>query len=453
MDVTGLSRSTVMQRVGVLLSASLLVEQPEAGPSSGGRRPAALTFNERVGVVLAADLGARHGRLAVCDLAGVALAELEAPLRIADGPDAVLDWVERTFDALLAEAGHARADVLGTAIGVPGPVEVATGRPVNPPIMPGWDGYPVADRLAARFGAPALLERDVNAMALGEHRRHWPDLAHMVFVKVATGIGAGIISGGALLRGNHGRAGDIGHIRATRPSDVVCTCGNRGCVAVLATGSAIARQLGEAGIEVSSTAEIVELVNAGDAVAMHHVREAGRVLGAALAGVVSVVAPSVIVIGGEMADASEPLIAGIREDVYKHASRWPRASCGSSSRLGHRAGVVGVTTLALEHVLEPTTSTRCSAGAGSRRDPRDPGEPGRGDSAAERLAHAQAAGFDALELRDAARSGPGACAASRPRSARSSAAGSATSTPRAAGARSTTCAASSTASPRSAGRA
>lgn len=353
MDVTGLSRSTVMQRLGVLLSAELLLEQPEAGPSSGGRRPAALTFNERVGVVLAADLGARHGRLAVCDLGGVALAEREELLRIADGPDAVLDWVERTFDDLLAEAGH--GDVLGTAIGVPGPVEVATGRPVNPPIMPGWDGYPVAERLAERFGAPALLERDVNAMALGEHRRHWSDLSHMVFVKVATGIGAGIISGGGLLRGNHGRAGDIGHIRATRPSDVMCTCGNRGCVAVLATGSAVIRQLAEAGVEVGSTAEVVELVKSGDAVAMHHVREAGRVLGAALAAVVSVVAPSVIVVGGEMADASEPLIAGIREGVYKHASALATRELRIlTSRLGRRAGVVGVTTLALEHVLEPT---------------------------------------------------------------------------------------------------
>jgi predicted NBD/HSP70 family sugar kinase len=355
MDVTGLSRSTVMQRLGVLLSAELLLEQPEAGPSSGGRRPAALTFNERVGVVLAADLGARHGRLAVCDLGGVVLAELEEPIRIADGPDPVLDRVEHTFDDLLAEAGHAPADVLGTAIGVPGPVEVATGRPVNPPIMPGWDGYPVAERLAERFGAPALLERDVNAMALGEHRRHWPDLSHMVFVKVATGIGAGIISAGELLRGNHGRAGDIGHIRAIRQSDVMCTCGNRGCVAVLATGSAVVRQLGEAGIEVASTADVVELVKSGDAVAMHHVREAGRVLGAALAAVVSVVAPSVIVVGGEMADASEPLIAGIREGVYKQASALATRELRIlTSRLGRRAGVVGVTTLALEHVLEPT---------------------------------------------------------------------------------------------------
>jgi predicted NBD/HSP70 family sugar kinase len=354
MDVTGLSRSTVMQRLGVLLSAGLLLEQPEAGPSSGGRRPAALTFNERVGVVLAADLGARHGRLAVSDLGGAALAEREETIRIADGPEPVLDWVGRTFDELLAEAGRRPADVLATAIGVPGPVEFATGVPVNPPIMPGWDGYPVGDRLAERFGAPALLERDVNAMALGEHRSHWRDLSHMVFVKVATGIGAGIISGGEVLRGNHGRAGDIGHIRAIRQSDVMCTCGNRGCVAVLATGSAMIRQLGEAGVHVATAADVVELVRAGDAMAMHHVREAGRVLGAALAAVVSVVAPTVIVVGGEMADASEPLLAGIRESVYQRASALATRELRIlTSRLGPRAGVVGVTTLALEHVLEP----------------------------------------------------------------------------------------------------
>jgi predicted NBD/HSP70 family sugar kinase len=354
MDVTGLSRSTVMQRLAVLLSAGLVLERPEAGPSSGGRRPAALSFNERVGVVLAADLGARHGRLAVCDLGGAAVAEHEEPIRITDGPDAVLDWVGRTFDDLLEQAGRDRADVLATAVGVPGPVEVATGRPANPPIMPGWDGYPVTAWLTERFGAPALLERDVNAMAVGEHRRHWNDLPHMVFVKVATGIGAGVISGGALLRGNHGRAGDIGHIRAIRASDVMCTCGNRGCVAVLATAPAVIRQLAEAGVAVESVDDVVELVRAGDAAAMHHVREAGRILGAALAAVVSVVAPSLIVVGGEMADASEPLLAGLRESVYQRASaRATRELRILTSRLGPRAGVVGATTLALEHVLEP----------------------------------------------------------------------------------------------------
>ena len=354
MDATGLSRSTVKQRLGVLLSAGLLLEERDGGPSSGGRRHATLSFNQGIGVVLAADLGATHGRLAVCDLGGAPLAEREEPVRIADGPESVLGWVCRTFEELLAGTGRDADDVLAAAIDVPGPVEVATGSPVSPPIMPGWDGYPVADTLRERFGAPALLERDVHAMALGEHRRHHPELAHMVFVKVATGIGAGIIADGELLRGNHGRAGDIGHMRAIRQSDVLCTCGNRGCVAVLATGSAVVRQLGEAGLELASAADVIDLVKSGDAVATHHVREAGRVLGAALAAVVGVVAPSAIVVGGEMAEASEPLLAGIRESVYQRASALATRELRIlTSRLGPRAGVVGAATLALEHVLEP----------------------------------------------------------------------------------------------------
>jgi predicted NBD/HSP70 family sugar kinase len=351
---TGLSRSTVTQRLGVLLRAGLLLEQPDKGDSTGGRRPAAFAFNERLGVVLAADLGAMHGRLAVCDLAGASLAEREASIRIADGPEPVLDWVGATFDALLAEASLATRDVLAVGIAVPGPVETALGRPQSPPIMPGWDGYPVADTLRKRFGAPALLERDVNAMALGEHRRHPRAPSHMVFVKVATGIGAGLISEGELLRGNRGRAGDIGHIRAINPSDVMCTCGSRGCVGALASGSALVRQLRTAGMEVASIADVVELVNAGNTVAMHHAREAGRVLGAALAAVVSVVAPSAIVVGGDMAEADGPLLAGIRESVYQRSSPLATRELRIlTSRLGRRAGVVGVTTLALEHILDP----------------------------------------------------------------------------------------------------
>ena len=278
----------------------------------------------------------------------------------------------------------------------------------------------------------------------------------MVFVKVATGIGAGIISGGELMRGNHGRAGDIGHIRALRPSDVLCTCGNRGCVAVLASGSAMVRQLGEAGIEVASTADVVALVRAGDAVAMHHVREAGRVLGAALAAVVSVVAPSVIIVGGEMGDASEPLIAGIREGVYQQASTLATRELRIlTSRLGH----------ARRRGRRDDAGARARAGAGERRRAARAARARGvilaiqenlvgGETAAERLATAQAAGFDALELRDAAR--PGLDARARPRAdglpgarrlARRLRRGAARAR------RSTSCAASSTGSSRSAGTA
>jgi predicted NBD/HSP70 family sugar kinase len=220
--------------------------------------------------------------------------------------------------------------------------------------MPGWDGHPVADVLGERFGAPVLLDRDVNAMALGEHRRVLPELAHMVFVKVGTGVGAGIVADGEVLRGNHGRAGDIGHIRAVTPSDVLCTCGNRGCVGALASGRGLVRELRAAGRAVATSADVVALVQGEDAVAVHHVREAGRVLGAALAAVVSVVAPTAIVVGGALAAASEPLLAGIRESVYQRSAPLATRELRIvTSRLGPRAGVVGASTLALEHVLEP----------------------------------------------------------------------------------------------------
>jgi predicted NBD/HSP70 family sugar kinase len=354
MGLTGLSRSTVTHRLGLLLSAGLLREG--SGRSSGGRPPVALAFNEHIGIVLAADLGARHGRLAVCDLAGVPLAEREEPLRIADGPGPVLGWLEDCFDALLAEAGRAPGDVLAVGVGVPGPIDVDGGRPISPPIMPGWDGHPVAERLSERFGAPVVLERDVNAMAVGEHRRHWSALRNMLFVKVATGIGAGIITDGKLLRGLHGRAGDIGHIRAITNSDVLCTCGNHGCVGALASGSAIVRQLQETGVEATSTTDVVELVRAGHPEASHRVREAGRVLGAALAAVVATVAPTALVVGGELAEASQPLLAGIRESVYQRASPLATGELRTvTSRLGARAGVIGATTLALEHVLQPSS--------------------------------------------------------------------------------------------------
>ncbi len=354
MDVTGLSRSTVVQRLAVLRAAGLVREEADGGRSNGGRPPAALAFDPQAGLVLAADLGAAHGRLEVCDLAGTALADHEEPIRIADGPGPVLAWVEQAFDRLLDRAGRDPRDVLALGVGVPGPVDTASGRPVSPPIMPGWDGHPVADVLGERFGAPVLLDRDVNAMALGEHRRVLPELAHMVFVKVGTGVGAGIVADGEVLRGNHGRAGDIGHIRAVTPSDVLCTCGNRGCVGALASGRGLVRELRAAGRAVATSADVVALVQGEDAVAVHHVREAGRVLGAALAAVVSVVAPTAIVVGGALAAASEPLLAGIRESVYQRSAPLATRELRIvTSRLGPRAGVVGASTLALEHVLEP----------------------------------------------------------------------------------------------------
>jgi len=365
--MSGMSRSTILQRVSQLLAAGLLREG-SSSRSRGGRPPAALSFDERAGVIVAADLGASHGRVAVTDLAGRPLAERNEPIAIASGPDAVLGWLTATVSELLAEAGARPGDTLAAGVGLPGPVDVVSGRPVNPPIMPGWNGHPVAEALTSALGAPALVDNDVNVMALGEHRVRSGALDPLVFVKVATGIGAGVVIDGAVYRGLRGAAGDIGHIRAPVGSDAPCSCGGRGCIAALATGPAIAAALTAAGLGATGTTDVVRLVAEGSREASESVRDAGRLLGEVLAGVVSLLAPAAIVVGGELSAAREPLLAGIREVVYQRSLPLVTGDLQIlPSALGARAGVVGAATLAIEHVVAPATVERLVAERGGAR--------------------------------------------------------------------------------------
>ena len=316
-------------------------------------------------MVLVADLGATHARVAVTDLAGTPLAELAGDLDIALGPDHVLKWVSARFGELLQTTGKSPADVRGIGIGVPGPVEFDTGRPVNPPIMPGWDGFDIPAWFADRYGAPVLVDNDVNIMARGEHWVHWRGTPHLLFVKVGTGIGCGIVADGHIHRGARGAAGDIGHIRATG-EDVICACGNIGCLEAVAGGHALAMRLAATGVEASNSRDVVRLVHEGNVSATQMVRAAGRTLGEVLAGTVNFFNPAVIVIGGDIAEAHAQLLAGVREGIFSRslplATRDLRiVPC----RLGDRAGVSGAAITAIEQVLvtggrgPDTSGSRC----------------------------------------------------------------------------------------------
>ena len=208
-----------------------------------------LAFNRDAGVVLAGDLGATHSRVAVTDLAGEVMAQDVHDIAVAEGPDVVLTWLEQTFDRLLLEIGRASEDVRGVGVGLPGPVEFAAGRPVSPPIMPGWNLYPVGERLGERFSAPALVDNDVNIMALGEYWSNWRDEEFLLFVKIGSGIGSGIVTHGRVHRGADGAAGDIGHIHLPDHDDVICRCGNLGCLEAIAGGAALATQLRDLGVD------------------------------------------------------------------------------------------------------------------------------------------------------------------------------------------------------------
>ena len=355
---TGLARSTVAQRIDALLAAGLVIEAGGSA-STGGRPPTVLAFNQGVGVVLVADLGATHARLAMSDLGGEPLAEHASDLDIAAGPEHVLGWVSEQFAALLKETGHKAERVRGIGIGVPGPVEFSSGRPVSPPIMPGWDGYSIPDWFADQFDAPVLVDNDVNIMARGEHWVHWRSTPHLLLVKVGTGIGCGIVADGHIYRGARGAAGDIGHIRATSREDVVCRCGNVGCLEAVAGGKALADALAAQGIPAENSRDVVELVRAGNATAIRMVREAGRTLGEVLAGTVNFFNPGVIVIGGDIAEAHEHLLAGVREGIFSRSL--PLATRDLRivpSQLGDRAGVIGAAVMATEEVLSPAAVDR-----------------------------------------------------------------------------------------------
>lgn len=356
--VTGLARSTIAQRVDALLEHGFVYEAGGSA-STGGRPPMVLALNREAGVVLAADLGATHARVAVSDLGGTPLAERAGDLDIAIGPEPALGWVTERFGELLAEVGRTHDDVRGVGLGVPGPVEFASGRPVNPPIMPGWDDFAIPGWFADRYGAPVLVDNDVNIMACGEHWVHWREIEHLLLVKVGTGIGCGIVADGHIHRGARGAAGDIGHIRATDRDDVVCRCGNVGCLEAVAGGRALAQQLAAAGEDAANSRDVVRLVREGNVGAARLVRDAGRTLGEVLAGVVNFFNPAVIVVGGDIAEAHAQLLAGVREGILSRSL--PLATRDLTivpCRLGDRAGVTGAAIMAIEHVLAPAAVDR-----------------------------------------------------------------------------------------------
>ncbi|MCE7079146.1 ROK family protein [Streptomyces sp. ST2-7A] len=365
--VTGLARSTVGSRLEPLLRAGWIRETPGPAESSTGGRPAVrLEFDASHALVLAAVLETRSARVALLDLSGRVLDEHVGPLSIADGPDRALDLLGERFTRLLERAPHrdgvGPARICGAGLSVPGPVDAATRRLVDPPIMPGWGGHPLPERmgavLAERLGTdpalPILVENDANLMALAEQRHGHPDCSAFLLVKVSTGIGAGMVIDGGLYRGIDGGAGDIGHIRT---ADAPCVCGSRGCLAAVASGRALAARLTAEGVPTASGSGVRELLEAGHPDAVRLAREAGRVVGDVLTTVVTVVNPGVLMLAGDL--AGPPFLTGIRELLYRRAL--PRTTAHLqvvTSRLGDRAGLIGAAVLLADELYAPERADR-----------------------------------------------------------------------------------------------
>ncbi|WP_434316554.1 ROK family transcriptional regulator [Leifsonia sp. P73] len=350
-ELTGLARSTIAVRIDSLTESGLVAPAGD-DVSTGGRPPARIRFNPDSRVVLGVDLGATHGVVALADLAGTITSSESRRLRISDGPEAVLDWALETAERLYAATGRPLGDLVGVGVGVPGPVEHSTGLPVNPPIMPGWDRFDIPAYVRRVFDVPVLVDNDVNLLALGEHALAWPDQSELLFVKVATGIGAGIISGGRLQRGAQGSAGDLGHVRVPFTSETPSHGARDADLEALASGPAIARALTAAGIPAETSDDVVALARTGNAEVLQAIRQAGRDLGEVVATCVNLLNPSLVVVGGSLSQVGEQLLAGVREVVYQRST--PLATQHltiTQSRSGETGGAIGAAIMVIQDTL------------------------------------------------------------------------------------------------------
>jgi len=355
--VTGLSRTAVAARIGSLLQSGLVVEgvDAEREPSTGGRPPVGLRFNRDAGVVLAGAIGRSRTQLGVCDLDGGVLATTDLEQEVGAAPDDLMPQVLAGFTQLVKEAGRRPADVRAVGLSIPGTVELERGASLDSPIMAGWNGVELAPYLekVTGTGVPVFVDNDANVMALSERRGHLERHRDLLFVKASTGIGVGIVTDGRLLRGALGAAGEIGHNKIAAAQGLPCRCGDTGCLEAVAAGWALVQAARTGGHEITHVRDLVALAVKGDADARHLVRVAGRRIGEVVASTVNVLNPEAVVVGGDLAQAYDPFVAGLRESLYSQASALAtRELVIVPVTHGERSGVVGCAALAIREVLD-----------------------------------------------------------------------------------------------------
>jgi predicted NBD/HSP70 family sugar kinase len=347
---TRLSRTTVASIVGELQSEGMLEERQDGAGASpqGGRPPRLLSFSRSAGAAVGIDFGKRHLRVAAADLSHAILASAERPMRTDDPAEAGLDTASELVEEVLREGRVPRGDVIGVGLGLPGPIDMRSGRVGSSSILPGWVGVPAAETFQSRLGLPVHVDNDANLGALAELK--WGAAAgrrNAAYLKVSTGIGAGLIVNGRLFHGAGGMAGEIGHT-IIQEQGPVCRCGKRGCLETLAGAAALVELLhGTHGPDLT-TQGLLAAAASGDSGARRVLADAGRHIGTAVATLCDLLNPELIVVGGELSAVGEVLLDPLREQVHRHAI--PATARGLEivpGVLGPRAELLGTLALVL----------------------------------------------------------------------------------------------------------
>jgi glucokinase-like ROK family protein len=342
-----------------------LIHETESRVASSGRPPILLTINAERGFVAGIDMGASHLTILIANFAAQVLAEREIPLTIANGPNECIQKADQLLQSLLKGLGKDLRDLAAIGLGVPGPTVAKEGMVLSPPIMPGWDRFPIRDTCQKMWGCPVSLNNDAELGVLGE----WAYGAgrgeeNLAYIKVGTGIGAGLFIDGQIYRGATGSAGEIGHMTVDE-NGPLCTCGSHGCLEAIAGGKAIAAKARQA-IEQNKNTELanirpvesitaIEIANAaarGDLVAQEILAEAGNQLGIAITSLVNLFNPSVVVVGGGVAQTGDLFLEPIRKMVLKRSLPAAAQSVRiTTALLGKRSSCMGAVVQALSIAL------------------------------------------------------------------------------------------------------
>jgi predicted NBD/HSP70 family sugar kinase len=372
--VTGLSRATVSSLIADLIGIGLVTEDEgpeEPEPRRTGRPAQALSLVPTAGYAIGADIGHQHVRVILCDLFGAVMWEHWVAKEVDRAPEETLDLVAVLVGRALEETGVTRARVLGIGVGIASPVEKSSGALGAEGIMPGWVGMHLTEELRRRTSLPVRVTNDANAGALAERMygagRQSGD---MVYVRLSAGIGAGIVSNGRLLLGARGLAGEIGHLPLITDG-LICRCGNRGCLETVASPVAIARLLSDSWGQQVAARDLPDLIRHRNTGALRAVRDAGDAVGRALSTLVTLLNPSLIVVGGDLAGAGEdildPMRAGVRRHTLPSAAESVQIVTGG---LGDGAEVRGAAGLVLADAPQLLSATMGeSAPASARSEP------------------------------------------------------------------------------------
>ncbi|KUJ68748.1 transcriptional regulator [Streptomyces albus subsp. albus] len=349
---TGLSAATVSNIVRELKDGGTVEVTPT---SAGGRRARSVSLSGDAGIVVGVDFGHTHLRVAVGNLAHQVLAEEAEPLDVDASADQGLDRAEQLVSRLIADTGSSPGKVIGVGLGVPGPIDVESGVLGSTAILPGWAGTNPRDELAARLGVPVHVDNDANLGALGE--LVWGagrGVADLAYIKVASGVGAGLVISGQIYRGPGGTAGEIGHITLDE-SGPVCRCGNRGCLETFTAARYVLPLLHSSHGADLTVERMVQLARDGDPGCRRVVADVGRHIGSGVANLCNLLNPSRVVLGGHLAEAGDLVLNPIRESVARYAI--PSAARQLSvmpGALGGRAEVLGALALVLSEMGDAT---------------------------------------------------------------------------------------------------